>query len=41
MDKVWVGRNSMTFIVSVHDGASFNGRNPMDLLVRVLGGAST
>jgi len=30
MDKVWVGRNPMTFIVSAHGGASSNGRNPMD-----------
>jgi len=30
MDKVWVGRNSMTFIVSAHVGASSNERNPMD-----------
>ena len=40
MDKVWVGRNSMTLLVKAHGGASSNGRNSMNLVVRVHGGAS-
>ncbi|QCE10280.1 hypothetical protein DEO72_LG10g1508 [Vigna unguiculata] len=41
MDKVWVGRNSMTFLVRVHGGTLSNGRNSMNLVVRVHGGASS
>jgi len=41
MNKVWVGRNSMTLLVRVYGGASSNGRNSMNLVVRVHGGASS
>jgi len=39
MVMVWVGRNSMTLLVSAHDGASCNGRNSTKLLVKFCGGA--
>ncbi|QCD96138.1 hypothetical protein DEO72_LG6g840 [Vigna unguiculata] len=41
MDKVWIERNSMTLLVRVNSGTSFNGHNSMNLVVRVHGGTSS